>query len=255
MVSQKKLDSPDREKSITLALKKGFLKKFYLEIYQKYSSILLNTHSDGIALELGSGCGFVKTVIPEIVTSDVIYYSSVDKIVDATSMPFEDKKLKAIFMLNVLHHVSNSTAAFHEFSRCMTNGGKIFIVDQYPGIPARWIYKFAHHEPFNEYSQNWDFDSVGPLSGANGALAWIIFYRDREKFEKLYPELKIRKIEVHSPLRYWLAGGLKKCSLLPGSFFYIATLLDRVLIKIWPGFGSFVDIEIEKIDQIEEGKK
>ena len=249
MTSLNQLDSPTRESLILFRiLGKKSLKNFYIEIYQKYQKVLNQTPLNGIALELGSGCGFVKEVIPEIITSDVIPYNAIDKVVNATAMPFENNELRAIFMLNVLHHINNSPKAFEEFSRCLTIGGKILIVDQYPGIPSKWILKYAHHEPFQEHSQNWEFASEGPLSGANGALAWIIFVRDRKKFEERYPDLKIKKITIHSPIRYWLTGGLKKWNLLPGSLFHFATLIDKILIKIWTGFGSFMDIEIEKID-------
>jgi SAM-dependent methyltransferase len=163
-------------------------------------------------------------------------------------MPFQDKELRGIFMMNVLHHIHNSPKAFYEFSRCLKTGGKILIVDQYPGFPSRLILKYAHHEPFYPESPKWEFADQGPLSGANGALAWIIFFRDRKKFEVLYPDLKINKITIHSPLRYWLTGGLKKWNLLPVFLFNAATFLDQLLVWIWPGFGSFMDIEIEKIE-------
>lgn len=242
------LDSPAREDLLLFRiLEKKSLKNFYLEIYQKYRKVLNQSPQAGIALELGSGCGFVKDIIPEIITSDVIPYAAIDMVVDATDMPFKDNELRAIFMLNVLHHIPNSPRAFEEFSRCLSVGGKILIIDQYPGIPSKWILKYAHHEPFQENSDQWEFASDGPLSGANGALAWIIFFRDRKKFQELFPELKISNITIHSPLLYWLTGGLKKWNLLPGPLFNLASSLDKLLIKIWPGFGSFMDIEIEKI--------
>lgn len=245
------LDSPTRETFLLQRiLDKKSLKKFYLEIYKKYKSVLERTPDNGIALELGSGCGFTKEIIPEIITSDVIAYKNIDRVVNATSMPFLDQKLRAIFMLNVLHHINNSPQALKEFSRCLMPKGRILIVDQYPGIPSRFILKYAHHEPFNDQSKSWEFESEGPLSGANGALAWIIFIRDRKKFEQLYPELKIVNITIHSPLRYWLTGGLKKWNLLPDIFFELATAFDQLLVKIWPGFGSFMDIEIEKLETL-----
>ena len=249
MTQYNQLDSPVREDLLLFRiLGKKSLKNFYVEIYQKYKKVLSETPAKGIALELGSGCGFVKEVIPEMITSDVIAYNAVDKVVNATAMPFQNEELRGIFMLNVLHHINNTPKAFQEFSRCLMTGGKMLIVDQFPGIPSHFILKYVHHETFNEKSPEWEFAGAGPLSDANGALAWIIFMRDRKKFEALYPELKINKITVHSPLRYWLTGGLKKWNLLPGPLFSLATVVDKLLIKLWPGFGSFMDIEIEKID-------
>ena len=58
---------------------------------------------------------------------------------------------------------------------------------------SRWIYGRFHHEPFDPQRADWEFPLSGPLSGANGALPWIIFQRDREQFEREWaPELHVR---------------------------------------------------------------
>jgi len=94
--------------------------------------------------------------------------------------------------------------------------------------------------------KGWGFPAKGPLSSANGALPWIIFFRDRARFERKFPDLEIVNINIHSPLRYWLAGGLKKWTLLPRAFYPKATRLDQFLIRQWRGFGSFMDVMIRK---------
>src|SRR5690606_32755936 len=105
-------------------------------------------------------------------------------------------------------------------------GGRIFIVDQNKGWISTPILKYAHHEPFNTEARTWSFESTGPLSGANGALAWIVFQLDLEEFRKKFPELQILQYRPHSPLRYWLTGGLKKWCLLPGWAFPMASCVD-----------------------------
>src|SRR5262249_53019128 len=123
---------------------------------------------------------------------------------------------------------------------------RVFIVDQHPGWISTPIYKRMHHEPFRMNAAEWRFDSTGPLSGANGALTWIVFRRDRARFEKCFPEFEIAGYEPHSPLRYWLSGGLKSWSLLPDWAFGMATVLDCALVAVAPETGSFVDVELVK---------
>ena len=103
-----------------------------------------------------------------------------------------------------------------------------------------------HHEPFRMDASEWNFESTGPLSGANGALTWIVFQRDRKRFQILFPQLELVRYEPHSPFRYWLSGGLKHWSLLPSWAFGPATALDRVLVRVAPETGSFVDVELVK---------
>jgi SAM-dependent methyltransferase len=186
--------------------------------------------------------------VPDIITSDTIAYEGVDRVVDATQMPFADGELRALFLMNVFHHIPDVSAFLHEAERCLSPGGRVFMFDQYPGWISTPILKHAHHEPFNPDADEWKFASSGPLSGANGALAWMVFERDLRKFEQRYPKLKLRQFSPCAPLRYWIAGGLKSWSLLPGWAFGAATALDEGLVALTPKLGSFVDIEIERVD-------
>lgn len=243
------LDTPEREESLRrLILRKKALKAFYDEQYRKYADVLSRSPREGMVLELGSGAGFVKEVLPEITTSDVIRYRGVDAILNAAKLPFPDQSLRAVFLSNVLHHLPDAEGVFRELSRCLMISGRVLIVDQYAGYPARWIYKYLHHEPYHPESMEWKFAAGGPLSSANGALAWMIFVRDRVRFQNAFPALQIQAVRPHSPFRYWLCGGLKSWSLLPGSLFAAATVLDRALIRVSPAFASFMDVELCRVE-------
>ena len=242
------LDSADRENQIRETLvRKPAMKSWYEDQYAKYREVLSRSPVGGIALELGSGAGFAKECVPELTTSDLIPYAGVDRSVDATQMAFPDHSLRAVFLMNVLHHIPDTPAFFKELVRTLQPGGRCLIIDQNRGIPSRWILKYAHHEPYQADADEWAFPSTGPLSGANGALAWIIFYRDRKRFEKLYPGLSIRRLQPHTPLLYWLAGGLKAWSLVPAPLLPLAKWMDQILVTWFPILGSFVDIELERV--------
>jgi hypothetical protein len=77
------------------------------------------------------------------------------------------------------------------------------------------IYQRLHHEPFNIHTASWEFPATGPLSGANGALPWILFERDWEKFQNEFPELILEKKKVIMPFRYLVSGGVSMRSLSP----------------------------------------
>jgi len=228
--------------------KKDALRNFYDEAYEKFAACLKRCPEEkGIILELGSGGGFIKERLPEVITSDTIPYPNVDQIVDATQLPFDSNSIKAIFLLNTLHHISNVRQFFLEADRCLMEGGRIFITDQHPGFFSKPILKWFHHEPFDMKKSDWHFESSGPLSGANGALAWIVFQRDRKLFEAEFPRLKIVCHEAHTPLLYWLSGGLKRWSLAPRAIISEIKKIEERLIKLNRNFGSFVDIELVKL--------
>lgn len=241
------VDDPARVKELQQIIQgKKALRKFYEEIYETYAACMKSCPEDGLVVELGSGGGFVKDCIPEVVTSDILPYEGVDRVIDGTDMPFEDETVRTLLMLNVFHHIPDVTAFLHEVCRVLKPGGRLLMVDQYSSLLSRPIYRFLHDEPFDPKAMDWSFASSGPLSGANGALAWIVFERDVTRFRVEFPELDLLSFRPHTPLRYWLAGGLKRWSLLPGWAFGLATLLDRGLARLSRQFCSFVDVELRK---------
>ena len=239
------IDDPKRVFEIRqIVSRKPALRRFYAEIYEKYKLCLATCPGSGMAVELGSGAGFAREYIPDLVTTDILPYDGVDHVVDATSMPFGECSLRFICMLNVFHHIPDVGAFLREAVRCLAPGGKVLIIDQHPGWIGSFVYRHLHHEPFFPDAVDWRFATTGPLSGANGALAWIVFTRDRARFERYTPELGLARYAPIMPLRYWLTGGLKRWSLLPGWAWNAATAVDRLLLTLSPEFGSFVEIEL-----------
>ena len=248
------INDPKRASQIrAVLLGKYGLRCLYEEIYTRYRGSLSQCPPAGLAIELGSGAGFAKSLIPQLVTTDILPYAGVDAVVDGTAMPFAAGSLHFVCMWNVLHHIPNAEAMFAELDRCLVPGGRVLIQDQHIGWISRWVLRYVHHEPFRPDAQEWSFATDGPLSGANGALAWIIFQRDAARFQRLFPRLRVRHYRPHSPLRFWLAGGLKKWSLIPNGTWGLVTALDRVLIQLSPQFGSFVEIELEKVNDHASG--
>jgi SAM-dependent methyltransferase len=224
--------------------KKPVLRRFYERAYRGYAECLKSCPNVGLVLELGSGAGFANEVIPELITSDILPYKGVDKVIDATDLPFPDRSLRLICMMNVLHHLSEVEMFFREAQRCLVKGGRIFIVDQHLGWISLPILKYLHHEPFDISAKEWKSISKNPLAGANGALPWLIFIRDRSRFESLFPQLRLVRYAPHTPLAYWLAGGLKSWSLVPGWACNFVAAADQFLLNLSNECCSFVDIEL-----------
>lgn len=246
------IDDPSRGNQIReTILSKPSLTSLYREFYGRYRESLDRTQVAGLAVEIGAGAGFSNAVIPQLVATDILAYPGLNVVLDATSMPFADRSLRFICMLNVFHHIPDVGAFLTEAQRCLAPGGRILILDQHRGWISRWILAYAHDEPYDHRAVDWRFKTTGPLSGANGALAWIVFRRDLAGFHNQYPRLRMMRYQPHTPLRYWLTGGLKSWNLLPSLLFPLASRLDAFLIALNENFGSFVEIEILKPDSYE----
>jgi hypothetical protein len=113
---------------------------------------------------------------------------------------------------------------------------------------SRFIYRCFHKEPFCPDATTWEFPSSGPLSGANGALPWIIFARDRSQFEREFPEWHIRKIEPNMPVRYLLSGGMSLVCTNPAWTFGLWQLLEKLLKPLMKHLAMFAQIELVRVD-------
>ena len=59
-----------QQKIRNILQKKSALRKYYQEIYQRYNKLLERSPKQGLVVELGSGGGFAKEIVPKIITSD-----------------------------------------------------------------------------------------------------------------------------------------------------------------------------------------
>jgi len=178
---------------------------------------------DVLLLELGSGAGFLQNFIPGLITSEVFKCSSSSIVLDGCFLPFCNGVLKGIVMTDVFHHISQPRKFLEEATRCVREGGVLVMIEPWVTPWSQWAYQKLHHEPFRPHAKAWEFLRSGPLSGANGALPWIIFKRDRTLFEQEFPEWKIQMIKLGMPFRYLISGGVSLRSLMPGwAFVFLA---------------------------------
>lgn len=247
-VSSTFLDDPNRFGEIRARLaSKPALRAFYQQTYEKFAACLQRTPNSGKILEIGSGAGFLKAVIPDVITSDILPYPGVDAVVDATALPFPNSSLRLICLLNTFHHIADVEKFLSEAVRCLVPGGKVFMVDHHRGWLSDLLYRYGHSEPFDPSAPQWRFETSGPLSGANAALSWIVFRRDLSRFERRFPNLQLVTYRAHSPLLYWLSGGLKNWTLVPGAAVSVVGIVDEWLGRHFPSLCSFADIELQKL--------
>lgn len=224
--------------------RKGFLKKVYIDFYKEFLKAVSDPQGK-ILIELGSGGGFIKEVIGNVITSDILDLPNVDKVFSAVEMPFERDGVDAFFMIDVLHHIADPRALFREALRCLKAGGKVVMIEPANTLWSRFVYKNFHHEAFDT-GLDWELGEGGPVSHGNGALPWIIFRRDRKVFEEEFPSLRIVRVRNHTPLRYLLSGGLTLRQLVPSFTYPAVKAIEYALTPMRDILGMFQTIEIEK---------
>ncbi len=239
------LDSPKRTlEHREIIRKKYFLRKLYTKWYEVLFEEIPNYEKKKI-VELGSGGGFLKELAPNIITSDFLDLPTNDLSFSALEMPFDSKSLDGIFMIDTFHHLPDIHRFLGEVDRTLQSGGKLVMIEPANSLWGRWIYQNFHHEPFLPEA-GWTIPLSGPLSGANGALPWIVFQRDRKIFEEIFPNLSIKTIKYHTPFIYLVSGGVSFRQLLPNISFSFIKLVDQWSSKITSQLSMFMTIIIEK---------
>jgi SAM-dependent methyltransferase len=190
----------------------------------------------------------LKNHLPPLISGDVLPSRFIDVCFDARSLPFRENSLKGIVMLNVFHHIPSAAVFLADAQRCLKRGGVVVMIEPWITVWSNWIYKLLHHEATDTSQRGWDFESSGPLSGANQALPWIFFQRDRVLFERQFSNLRIEAIRPHTPLRYLASGGLSHKATAPMVWYEPLVRLEARTQPLREVFSMFATIVLRRMD-------
>jgi SAM-dependent methyltransferase len=223
---------------------KRFLRRIYEEWYKAIAASL--PPGEGPVLELGAGAGFLADFVPGLLRSEIFYAPGIDAVLDGLALPFRDRSLRGIAMTNVLHHLPRPLRFFTEAARAVRPGGVVTMIEPWVTPWSRWVYTRLHHEPFLPEARGWEIPAGGPLSGANGALPWILFQRDRERFEREAPGWRVRSIQPMMPFRYLVSGGVSLRGLTPAASYPLWKGLEKMLSPFNSRLAMFAHVVIER---------
>jgi SAM-dependent methyltransferase len=171
----------------------------------------------GSWLELGSGPGFAKNVIPELELSDVVGAPWLQHELDAEKLPFDDGSLGALVLFDVLHHLPHPARFFAEAVRTLRTGGRVVMCEPYVSPLSYPVYRFIHEERCDL--------SVDPLAEAAGtgsdpfegnqAIPTLLLGRRRSELEQRLPQLRVAGLKRFAGLAYPASGGFGRPTLLP----------------------------------------
>jgi SAM-dependent methyltransferase len=223
-------------------------KRLLHDIYRDWYAAIASSMPPGRepVLELGSGAGFMRRYVDRLITSDILHVPQLDLVLDARHIPLADRSLKAIAMTNVLHHVPDVASFFREAARVVRPGGALVMIEPWVTPWSRVIYGTLHHEPFHPNATDWQISGSGPLSAANGALPWILFERDRARFEREFPAWRVASIDPGMPLRYLLSGGFTWHGLMPSWTSGTWRRVEKALGPLARKFGMFARIVVSR---------
>jgi SAM-dependent methyltransferase len=216
-------------------------KRLMIEVFEEFYRTCMDLDKkyftgNGLRIEIGSGSGLFKQYYPEVITTDIEASPYIDRVLDAQDMDFEDFSIHAIYGINCFHHFPQPEEFFKELIRVLKPGGGCILIEPHYGIFSTVVHKHIHtQEHFNKNQRSWQENSniMSTMSGANQALSYVVFVRDREIFYEKYPCLEIMKfLPIKNPLLYLLSGGLNFRQLIPSSVSSTIRFLEAILIHL-----------------------
>lgn len=245
-------DSFDIDDPRTTILRRQIIdrKTFLRRIYDEWYRMIVDDIPPGESgvLEIGSGAGFFARIMPDAITSEVFRCPGARIVLDGRQLPFADRTLRAIVMTDVFHHIPDTRSFLREAGRCVRPGGVLVMIEPWVTAWSRLIYRHLHHEPFEPDAREWEFRAGGALSGANGALPWIVFERDRASFRDTFPEWRLKKKRLMMPFRYLLSGGVSLRGLTPAFTFDFWRGFENLLGPLMGRLAMFAEIVLERVE-------
>ena len=196
-------------------------------------------------LELGSGSSYIKAIRPDVITSDV-EPGIADMVIDGRKLPFGDRSLRALFLTHVFHHIPDVEQFLREASRVLVPGGVISIVDETHTPFARFFFGRIHPEPYDDRTESWSFAEGNSMLDSNQALTWIVFDRDRGRFEREFPELVFEQRRYLPWFGYLMSGGVNLRTFFPAFLTPAINAADNFLRRFDSTFAIHWHMTIRK---------
>jgi SAM-dependent methyltransferase len=206
----------------------------------------------GTIVELGSGMGSIKEVIPDCVTTDLFPNPWLDRRENAYQLSFADASVSNLILFDVWHHLRYPATALAEFRRVLVPGGRVIVFDPAISLAGRFIYGLFHHEPLGMgLPFTWDAPSGfspddADYFAAQGS-ATRIFWR-KQNPEKLEDWL-VDEVRPLPSFEYFATGGFSGPQLGGAAAFRFWRMLDKVLTR-WPNlFAARLMVVLKKPSQ------
>ena len=228
--------------------RKPLLKVLYGDFYRQISQNLSNVPDHKI-VELGSGLGNIKEVIPECLRTDLFDNPWIDQVENAYQLSFTDGTVSDLIMTDVFHHLRYPGRALQEFRRVLCKGGRVIMLEPYISVLGLLVYGLFHKEPVALTHkihwlapQGWSAQDVDYYAAQGNATR--IFTRKGFQSE-LKDWSKVETIRL-SALAYAASGGYSGPQLYPKSIFMLVKGLEKVFDLFPSLFATRLLVILEK---------
>jgi SAM-dependent methyltransferase len=201
-------------------------------IYDDFYDRIAAACHPGTSIEIGGGGGNLKRRLKDVIVTDIQYATWLDCVADAQRLPFAAQTATNIIMVDVLHHLEFPVAFFREAERVLHPGGRIVMIEPAITWGSTLFYRLLHREPVRTSANSLTDGHPDPRRDpyeSNQAIPTILVTRERDKFWRLFPTLRIARVDWFSFGAYPLSGGFQRWCLIGQRAARIMLRLERLI--------------------------
>ncbi|MDQ3198447.1 MAG: class I SAM-dependent methyltransferase [Verrucomicrobiota bacterium] len=228
--------------------RKPLLRKVYRDFYQDIARGLRRDLA-GRTVEIGSGIGNLKSVMPDALATDLFPNPWLDQVENAYALTFPDASVANLILFDVWHHLEYPGTALAEFHRVLAPGGRLVIFDPAMGLLGRVVYGVFHHEPLSltkpiRWQAPPDFSSREMNYYAAQGNAQRIFFS--EEFAAQLAAWRVVQRKQFAGLSYVASGGFRGPQLYPEKMHSAVRAIDRLADSAPNLFATRLLVVLEK---------
>ncbi|OLE67257.1 MAG: hypothetical protein AUG09_03360 [Acidobacteria bacterium 13_1_20CM_2_68_7] len=228
--------------------RKPVLRRVYRDFHEAIATCV-SRDIKGHLVEIGSGIGSIREVLPGCVRTDLFPNPWIDRVENAYALSFEDETVSHLILFDVFHHLKYPGTVLHEFRRVLVKNGRLIILDPYIGLLGLLVWGLAHPEPVSLLRpiewlapEGWVRDA-GEYYAAQGNATRLF---GRSKYAAWLRDWEVIERRRMAALSYVASGGYSGPQLYPDKWLPWMKRLDRVLDDCPLLFGTRLLVVMRK---------
>ncbi len=226
---------------------KPLLRTVYTELYRLMDQS--RSHLNGKTVELGSGMGSIREVMPDCIRTDLFPYPWLDQIENAYRLSFEDSSIANLLMVDVFHHLRYPGTALQEFHRVLAPGGRLIMMEPALSALGCLVYGLLHVEPIGRAKESewfapagWQDSEMDYYASQGNATRIFVHGQFADRLEG-WNVLTVKQIVA---LAYAASGGYSGPQLYPTVAYPLVKFLEKLLQPFPSLFATRLMVVLEK---------
>ncbi len=222
------------------------------EIYRGFHQLIAQQLAPGIKgliVELGSGIGNIKEVIPGCIRTDLFPNLWIERLENAYALSFRDTSVADLILFDVFHHLRYPGSALQEFRRVLRPHGRAILFEPCLSLLGLFVYGCLHPEKLGLKEKiewfapsGWSPEDVDYYAAQGNATRIFL----RGDFRQNLEEWRVIKKMRLSAISYVASGGYSKAQLYPDAALPLMRRLDRICDAAPALFATRLLVVLEK---------